>query len=172
VLPPLWSWEMVPFMVDQVWRAVSMVFSGRVNISFTHACTIKNSSSDFVFNSSLGHMSGPGALPGFRQCSTYFVMFWLVSAPRNLPCVPLAIDSCSVAVLGEICAETVSIVFDSLYTEIVHAQNAQNRDTYIPRYIALQIWIKILVHSKFVPRNSGFSNWWISARYHIQWELS
>ena len=48
---------MVPFMVDRLWRAVSMVFSGRVNISFTHACTIKNSSSDIVFNSSLGHLS-------------------------------------------------------------------------------------------------------------------
>jgi len=33
-------------MVDRLWRAVSMVFSGRVNISFTHACMIKNSSSD------------------------------------------------------------------------------------------------------------------------------
>ena len=53
--------EMVPFMVDRLWRAVSVVFSGRVNISFTHACTIKNSSSDIVFNSSLGHLSGPGA---------------------------------------------------------------------------------------------------------------
>jgi len=65
---------MVPFMVDRLWRAVSMVFSGRVNISFTHACTIKNSSSDIVFNSSLGHLSGPGALPGFRQCSTYIAI--------------------------------------------------------------------------------------------------
>jgi len=65
---------MVPFMVDRLWRAVSMVFSGSGNISFTHACTIRNSSSDIVFNSSLGHLSGPGALPGFRQCSTYFAI--------------------------------------------------------------------------------------------------
>jgi len=63
---------MVPFMVERLWRAVLMVFSGRVNISFTHACTIKNSSSDIVFNSSLGHLSGPGALHSFTQCSTYF----------------------------------------------------------------------------------------------------
>ena len=38
---------MVPFMVDRLWRTVLMV--------------------DIVFNSSLGHLSGPGALPGFRQ---------------------------------------------------------------------------------------------------------
>jgi len=44
---------MVQFMVDRLWCAVSMVFSGRVIISFTHAYTIKNSSSDIVFNSSL-----------------------------------------------------------------------------------------------------------------------
>ena len=46
---------MVPFMVDRLWRAVSMGFSGRVNILFTHTSTIKNSSSNIVFNSSLGH---------------------------------------------------------------------------------------------------------------------
>jgi len=40
---------MVPFMMDRLWRAVSMVFSGRVNISFTYACTIKDSSSDINF---------------------------------------------------------------------------------------------------------------------------
>ena len=40
-------------------------FSGRVNISCTHACTIKNSSSDIVFNSSLGHWSGPWRLTWF-----------------------------------------------------------------------------------------------------------
>ena len=49
---------MVSFMVDRLWRAVSMVFSGRVNIAFTHACAIKNSSSEIVFNSSLGKMLG------------------------------------------------------------------------------------------------------------------
>jgi len=32
-------------------------FPGSFNISFTHACTIKNSSSDFVFKSSLRHSS-------------------------------------------------------------------------------------------------------------------
>ena len=48
----------MPCMMDRLWRAVSMVFSGRVNISFTHACTIKNSSSEIVFNSSLGKMLG------------------------------------------------------------------------------------------------------------------
>jgi len=92
-------------MVDRLWRDVSMVFSGRVNTSFTHACTIKNSSSDIVFNSSLGHLSGPGTLPGFRQCLMYFAISWLVSAsaPRNLPCVPLAI----------LCASILSLVISS-----------------------------------------------------------
>ena len=84
VLPPLCTWKMVPLMVDRLWRDVSMVFLGRVNISFTHTCTIKISSSDIVFQGSLGHLSGPGALPGFRQHSTYFAISWLVSAPRNL----------------------------------------------------------------------------------------
>jgi len=64
----------VPFMADRLWRAVLMGFSEKVNIASTHACTIKNSPSDIVFNSSLGHLSGPGALPGFRQYSTYFAM--------------------------------------------------------------------------------------------------
>jgi len=32
-------------------------FSGRINISFTHASTIKNSLSNIVFNSSLGPLS-------------------------------------------------------------------------------------------------------------------
>jgi len=68
-----------------------MVFSDRFNISFTHACTIKNSSSGIVFNSSLEHLSGPGALPGLRQYSTYFAISLLVSAQRNLPCMPLAV---------------------------------------------------------------------------------
>ena len=93
---------MVPFVVDRLWRAVLMVFSGRVNISFTHTCTIKNSSSDIVFNSSLGHLSGPCALPGFRQCSTYFAISW-VSAPRNLLCVPLAV----------LCASILSLIISS-----------------------------------------------------------
>ena len=44
-----------------------MVFSGRVNISITYTCTIKNSSSDVVFNSSLEHLSRPGALPGYHE---------------------------------------------------------------------------------------------------------
>jgi len=35
-----------------------MVFSGTVNISFTHACTIKNSSSDIVFNNLVGTYLG------------------------------------------------------------------------------------------------------------------
>ena len=83
-LPPLWSWEMVPFMVDRLWRAVPIACCGRVNISFTHACTIKNSSSDIVFKSSLGHLSRPGALPGFRQYPAYLAISWLVSATRNL----------------------------------------------------------------------------------------
>jgi len=65
---------MVPFMVDQLWRAVSMVSSDSVNISFTHACTIKNSSSDIVFNSSVGHLSGPRALPSFSQYLIYFTI--------------------------------------------------------------------------------------------------
>jgi len=82
---------MVLFMVDGLWHAVSMVFSGRVNISFIHACTIKNSSYDIVINSSLGHLSGPGALPGFRQYSTCFAISGLVSVPRNLLCVPLKV---------------------------------------------------------------------------------
>jgi len=89
VLPPLWSWEMVSFMVDQFWRTVSMVFSGRVNISFTHAYTIKKSSSEIVFNSPLGYLSGPDVLSGFRQCPMNFVISWQVSVPCNLPCVPL-----------------------------------------------------------------------------------
>jgi len=57
---------MLSFMADRLWRAVWMVFSGRVNIVFTHACTIKNSSSYIVFESSLVHLYWPGALPGFR----------------------------------------------------------------------------------------------------------
>jgi len=72
----MWSWEMLPFMVDRLWRAFSMVFSGRVNISFTQACTIKNSSSDIVFNSSLGHLSRPGApMRATREA--------ILSDPRN-----------------------------------------------------------------------------------------
>ena len=66
LLPPLWSWEMVPFTVDRFRRSVSMVLSGRVNRSFTHACTIKHSLSDIVFKSSLVHLSGPDAWPGSR----------------------------------------------------------------------------------------------------------
>ena len=65
---------MVPCMVDRLWQAVSMVFSDSISISFTHAFMIKNFSSDVVFESSLGHLSVPGALPGFRQYSTYFVI--------------------------------------------------------------------------------------------------
>jgi len=65
---------MVLFMVDRLWRAVSIVFTGRVNISFTHACIIKNSSSDIVFIISLGHLSRPDALSGFRHYSTYFAI--------------------------------------------------------------------------------------------------
>jgi len=90
-------------MVDRIWRAVSIFFSGRVNISFTHACTIKNSSSDIVFNRSLGHLSVPGALPRFRECSTHLAISWLVGAPRNLPCVPLAV----------LCASILSLVISS-----------------------------------------------------------
>ena len=74
-------------------RGVDGFFS-RVNttsILFTHACTIKNPSSEIVFNSSLGHLSGPDILSGYRRYSTYFAMSGLVSAPRNLPCVPLAV---------------------------------------------------------------------------------
>jgi len=63
-------------MRDLLWHAVSMVFSGRINISFTHASTITNSSSEIFFNSSLRHLSGPGDFSdhGFTQCSTYFVV--------------------------------------------------------------------------------------------------
>ena len=83
-------------MVDRLWRAVSIVFSGSVNISFTHACTIKHFSFDIVFKSSSGHLSGPGALPGFRQYSTYCAIYGLVSAVRNLPCVALAVLHASI----------------------------------------------------------------------------
>jgi len=53
-------------MVNRFWRAVLMGFSGIVNITFTHACTIKYFSSDSVFKSSLRHLSRPGALPGVQ----------------------------------------------------------------------------------------------------------
>jgi len=48
-------------------------------------------------------VSGPGALLGFRQCSTYFAISRLVSAPRNLPCMPLAV----------LCASILSLVISS-----------------------------------------------------------
>jgi len=100
LLPPLWRWAMVPFMVDRLWRAVSIVFSGRVNIPFTHACTIKNFSTDIVFKSSLGHLSRPGDLPGFNQYSTYFAISLLVSVPRNVPCCATSNSACVTFELG------------------------------------------------------------------------
>ena len=50
-----------------------------------------NSTSVMVFKSSLGHLSGPDTFPGFRQCSTYFFISSLLSAPRNLPSVSFAV---------------------------------------------------------------------------------
>ena len=67
VPPPLWSWEMVPFISSHC-RLVSSV-----KISFTHIFTIWNSSSVIVFVSSLGHLSGPVLLPGFKHIATYFL---------------------------------------------------------------------------------------------------
>jgi len=101
---------MVPFIVDRLWRAVSMVFSGRFNNLSIHACTIKNSASDTVFKSSLGHSSGLGALPGFRQYLMYFVISWLLSAPRprHKPCVKLAVLHASI--LSLVISSSASIV--------------------------------------------------------------
>ena len=117
---------MVPFMVDRLWRAVSMVFWGRVNISFTHACTIKNSSSDIVFKSSLGHLSGPGALPGLRQCSTYFAISRLVSAPRNLPCVPNAVLC---ALISSLVIRSSAAIFPLLCRKSVKRQHPWQKAT-------------------------------------------
>jgi len=57
---------------------------GRDACSFAHVCMIKNSSSNILLKSSLGYLSGPGTLPGFRQYTTCFAIVGLVSALRNL----------------------------------------------------------------------------------------
>jgi len=75
VPPPLWSYEMVPFIVSCC-RLVSSV-----KISVTHIFTIWNSSSVIVFVSSLGHLSGPALLPGLIDwcCFYYFLRNSLVA---------------------------------------------------------------------------------------------
>ena len=68
---------MVPFIISRC-RLVSSV-----KISFTHIFAIWNSLSVIVFVSSLGHLSGPVLLPGFKHIATYFLISWLVSSPLN-----------------------------------------------------------------------------------------
>ena len=66
---------MVPFMVDRLWRAVSMVFVEKSQYStLPTLARSKIPHLTLVFNSLLEDMSGPGALPGFRQYSTYFAI--------------------------------------------------------------------------------------------------
>ena len=69
---------MVPSMVDRLWRAESMIFLGIVTLVF-HSPTLAQSRISHLIMSSrahckFGHLSGPGALPGFRQYSTYFAI--------------------------------------------------------------------------------------------------
>jgi len=59
---------MVPSMVDRLWRAVSLGFQVA---SIFHSTMLARSRVPcfIVFRSSLGHLSGPRALPSFRQYS-------------------------------------------------------------------------------------------------------
>jgi len=75
VPPPLWSCEIVPFIFARC-RLVSSV-----KISFYHIFTIWNSSSVIVCVSSLGHLSRPVLLPGFKHNA----ISWLVSFPLKRP---------------------------------------------------------------------------------------
>jgi len=59
-------------------QAVSLDFSGSIHISFTHICTIRDSSSDIVSKSLAGDLSGPGVFLGSKE--------YTVCLYQTLPC--------------------------------------------------------------------------------------
>ena len=71
-----------------------------------------------------------------------------------IPYTHIAPHTCILHVHG-INVQTVS-------TKNAISPKSTNQETQIPRYLAVQIQIEIVVHFEFVPRNLSISIWWIS----------
>ena len=78
VPPPLWSWCHSSLLAVDLY-----LLSKFLSPTFSQIGTPRPSS--FKFVSSLGHLSGPVLLPGFKHIATYFLISWMASSPLKRP---------------------------------------------------------------------------------------